>query len=116
MMILKLVAHFRNRMPWFNLPVTFLVMLLQRTPVLKLITLGEEVAPSFQASSVLKSAFVAAASLGTVHTLVGASGIVTTPTTLTATAGVASTGVVFTVAGAVLLLKVGLFLGLFRQE
>jgi len=55
MMILKLVAHFRNRMPWFNLPVTFLVMLLQRTPVLKLITLGEEVAPSFQASSVLKS-------------------------------------------------------------
>jgi len=48
MMILKLVAHFRNRMPWFNLPVTFLVMLLQRTPVLKLITLGEEVAPCLQ--------------------------------------------------------------------
>ena len=100
MMILKLVVFLRNRMPWFNLPITFLVMLLQRTPVLKLITLGEEAAPSFQTSFILKSAFVAAASLGSVHTLVGASGIVTTPTTLTATVGVASTGVVFTVAGA----------------
>jgi hypothetical protein len=98
--IFKLFRLLRSRLPWLNLPVTFLVFLLQKTPVLNLISLGDEAVPSLPAASILKSAFIAAASIGSVHTLVGASGIVTTPATLTATAGVASTGVVFTVAGA----------------
>jgi len=101
MTIFKLFASLRTRLPWLNLPVTFLVMFLQKTPVLNLISLGDEAVPSFPATSILKSAFVAVASLGSVHTLVGASGINSSPSSLTATVGVPSNGAVFTVSGTI---------------
>jgi hypothetical protein len=76
-------------------------MFLQKTPVLNLISLGDEEVPSFPATSILKSAFVAVDSLGSVHTLVGASGINSSPSSLTATVGVPSNGAVFTVSGTI---------------
>lgn len=98
MQTVQLIASFRKRIPWLNLPVTFLVMLLQKAPVINILVLGDEAVPSLPSASILKSALVAVASVGSVHTLVGASGILASPSSLSATVGVVS-NVVFTVTG-----------------
>jgi len=97
-MLLSVFTFIHKRLPWLNAPITLLVMLLQKSPVLKLVSLADEMVPSLSPTSILQKTVVAAASLGAVHTLVGASGIVTTPTSLTATTGIAATAV-FTVTG-----------------
>lgn len=99
-MLLSVFTFIHKRLPWLNAPITLLVMLLQKSPVLKLVSLADEMVPSLSPTSILQKTVVAAASLGAVHTLVGASGIVTTPTSLTATTGIAATAV-FTVTGTI---------------
>jgi len=99
-MFLNAFNYIHRRLPWLNAPITLLVMLLQKTPVLKLVSLTDEMVPTLSPTSILQTTVVAAASLGAVHTLVGASGIVTTPSSLTATTGIAANAV-FTVTGTI---------------
>ena len=99
-MLLNAFNFIHRRLPWLNAPITFLVMLLQKSPVLKLVSLTDEMVPTLSPTSILQTTVVAAASLGAVHTLVGASGIVTTPSSLTATTGIAANAV-FTVTGTI---------------
>jgi hypothetical protein len=56
-----------------NLPAVLLILLLQRTPLLQLVLRTEVLAVGPTAGSLLRSAITAAASLGTLHTLAGAS-------------------------------------------
>lgn len=76
----------RNR--WINFSTAWLLLLLQRTPVLRVAaTAGEYVAPS-RIVMLLKAAFVSAASLGAVQSMAGATQLVaTTPTPATVTVG-----------------------------
>ena len=99
-MLLNAFNFIHRRLPWLNAPITLLVMLLQKSPVLKLVSLTDEMVPTLSPTSILQTTVVAAASLGAVHTLVGASGIVTTPSSLTATTGIAANAV-FTVTGTI---------------
>src|ERR1019366_4383005 len=55
-----------------QLPVVALIALLQRTPAVRVLVLAEEAAASSPLGVVLKSAIAAAASLGAVHSLAGA--------------------------------------------
>lgn len=71
-MPMKFSPSFTRGMRQLNLPVTFLIALLQRTPVLKLAIATEEFVLSSPLGAVLKSALATAASLGAVHTLAGA--------------------------------------------
>jgi len=99
-MFLNAFNYIHRRLPWLNAPITLLVMLLQKTPVLKLVSLTDEMVPTLSPTSILQTTVVAAASLGAVHTLVGASGIVSSPSSLTATTGIAANAV-FTVTGTI---------------
>lgn len=68
-----------NRFRWINFPGGILVLLLQRTPVLRLLVSSESclMAPS---ASVLRSLLLPATALGAVHALAGATVIATSPT------------------------------------
>jgi hypothetical protein len=61
-----------HRFRWLNLPGAFLVMLLQRTPVLRLAAVAEEQLVASPIGTVLRSAAAIAASLGAMHSLAGA--------------------------------------------
>src|SRR3954464_14494777 len=68
----KFVSALFLRLRWLNLPGAMLIALLQRTPVVRLLVTAEEVVTASPVGAVLRSAFTAAASLGAVHALAGA--------------------------------------------
>jgi hypothetical protein len=98
----KFLLRFYRHLPWFNLPVAALVALLQRTPVLRVAAAAESAIVGSPVGQVLRSVFTAAASLGAVHALAGATQLsASTPTPLSARAGaVLSPSVAMTVTGA----------------
>jgi hypothetical protein len=83
-----------------NLPIALMIALLQRMPIVRIATAGEEIAVSPLAGSVLRSAFAAATAIGALDTLAGATTIVANPSSpLSATVGKAIGGVAFTAPG-----------------
>ncbi len=69
---MKLSAAFLRRLHWINLPGALLLTLLQRTPVLRVATTAGELIHASPVGHVLRSSLAAVASLGTLHTLAGA--------------------------------------------
>ncbi len=87
------------RLRWMHAPVAILTMLLQRTPVLRLVTSGSVANLAPQSGDLLKSAFALAA-LGAYNSVAGATtfnATVVSPTTVTPTSG--SAGTTFTANG-----------------
>jgi hypothetical protein len=85
---------------WLNLSAAWLLLLLQRTPVVRLaVTAGETIVPS-RIVSLLKSAAATAVSLGAVHSLAGATQFVVSNANVTGTVGTAISPIAFTVTGA----------------
>ena len=81
------------------LPISLLIGLLQRSPALRVVEAGEDLAASAPVAAILRSAVAAAASLGTLHTLAGATTVIGSPATpLNATVGV-SVAAAFVVSG-----------------
>ncbi|MDP3070224.1 MAG: immunoglobulin domain-containing protein [Opitutaceae bacterium] len=83
-----------------SLPVAGVLILLQRTPLLRLAAGGGEFSAPSQIVSLLRSAVATTASLGAVHSLAGATRFVVSAPTVLGTVGVPITPVVFTVTGA----------------
>src|SRR5213080_4909903 len=102
---MKLPVAGVRRWPWLNLPGALLLVLLQRTPTLPTaLSIGER-AVAAPLGALLRSAITAAASLGAMHSLAGATQVVATQgTTLTnsinTTVGTPLTPVVFVTNGA----------------
>ena len=69
---MKLTASLKRHCAWVNLSTTTLIALLQRTPVLRVAAAAEEYVASSPIGTILKSAAVAAAALGTVDSMAGA--------------------------------------------
>ena len=92
-------SFLRNPLWWLNLPSVLLITLLQRTPVLKLAGPVSALFNASPISSMLRSAFVGATSLGAVHTLAGATELSTTqPSPLNTTVG-GSVQIAFAIIG-----------------
>ncbi|MFA6286264.1 MAG: immunoglobulin domain-containing protein [Opitutaceae bacterium] len=88
------------RLRWFHAPAAVLMMLLQRTPVLRLVTGGTVNNVGLQSADVLKSVFALAA-LGAYNSVAGATtfnATVVSPTTVTPASGPANS--TFTASGA----------------
>ena len=83
-----------------NLSATWLVLLLQRTPVLRLASAAGEFAAPSRVVSLLKSFAATAVSLGAVHSLAGATQFAISNANVSGTVGTAITPVAFTVTGA----------------
>jgi hypothetical protein len=80
------------RLRWFHAPAAVLMMLLQRTPVLRLVTGGTAANVGLQSGELLKSAFALAA-LGAYNSVAGATtfnAVAVSPTTVTPASGVAN--------------------------
>ena len=69
---MKLSSALQRWLHWFNVPTGLLIALLQRTPVLRVAAAVEEMVAASPVGAVLKSAALAAASLGAVDSLAGA--------------------------------------------
>ena len=84
------------RYRWLNLPGATLLALLQRTPALHVVEVADEMAASSSIGAVLRSSIAVAASLGAMHSLVGATTVDPSPSANPASATVGqSFGVVF---------------------
>jgi len=93
-----LLARFR----WANLSTATLIALLQRTPVLRLLAPAGEFAGGPPAGAWIQSALAAAASLGALDSLAGATVLSSSQTSpITATSGAAITPVVYTVTNTI---------------
>jgi hypothetical protein len=68
----KFLVLLYRRCHWLNLPGAVLVALLQRTPLVRVATVAEEAIVASPVAAVLRSMLTAAASLGAVHALAGA--------------------------------------------
>ncbi len=90
-----------NRVRWLNFSTTSLLLLLQRTPALRVASTeaAGSAAPS-RIVALLRAAFGTAASLGAVHSLAGATRFVVSSPNVLGTVGTAITPVAFTVTGA----------------
>ena len=96
---MQLTAALHRRLAWANVPATLLIALLQRTPLLRVAAVAEESVIASPISGVLRSA-VAAAALGALHSMAGATTVVaSTPSPLAATVGKAITSVAFGING-----------------
>ena len=87
---MKLSSSLHRRLHWLNLPTALLLTLLQRTPAVRVVAAVEELVVSSPLGAVLKSFAATAASLGAMHSLVGATPLVPssgTATDLTVTVG-----------------------------
>ena len=75
------LAKLRSHRAWLKLqlPAALLITLLQRTPIVRVLTATEELATSSPLGAVLKSVLAATASLGAVHSLAGATVLVVSP-------------------------------------
>ena len=105
---MKITAYLQRHGAWVNMSTATLVALLQRTPLLRVAAVADEFMASSPFGTLLKSAAVAAASLGTIDSMAGATVLATnlTPSpsgnlpTLNATVGVAIAPVGFTITNA----------------
>ncbi|MCX6956126.1 MAG: immunoglobulin domain-containing protein [Verrucomicrobia bacterium] len=99
---MKFIHRLYRHLPWFNLPVATLAALLQRTPVLRVASAAETAIVGSPVGQMLRSVFTAAASLGAVHALAGATQLsASTASPLSARVGTAlSPSVALTVTGA----------------
>src|SRR3954464_79574 len=77
---MKMLArlHVRLVRSRLHLPAAVLIALLQRTPVVRMLAVADELVASSPLGVVLKSVVAAAASLGAVHSLAGATVFVST--------------------------------------
>jgi hypothetical protein len=89
-----------KKLRWFNCSVAWLLLLLQRTPALRVAAAASEFAAPSRIVSLLKAAAATAASLGAVHSLAGATQFVISNSNVTGTVGTAITPIAFTVTGA----------------
>jgi hypothetical protein len=97
---LRKFPRFLRHLHWINLPGALLLALLQRTPVLRVAATAEELVIASPIGVVLRSGIAAAASLGAMHALVGATQFITNrPSPIAATAGQAIAPVSFTYTG-----------------
>ena len=102
---MKLAAYLQCRYGWINLSTATLVAVLQRTPVLRVAAVADELVASSPIGTLLKSAAAVAASLGAIDSVAGATVLATTLTPnpsgslpqFDATVGVAITPVGFTI-------------------
>ncbi len=85
---------------WFNCSAAWLVLLLQRTPVISGFFSSAEFSTPPRAVSLLQSAVATAAALGAVHTLAGATKFVVSNSNVIGTVGTPIAPVGFTVTGA----------------
>lgn len=69
---MNFAAALFHRFRWLNVPGALLLVLLQRTPVLRLFVAAEEMVTRSPLAAVVRSAAVAFASLGAMHSLAGA--------------------------------------------
>jgi hypothetical protein len=102
--MMKISAAFSRRLRWLNLPGAVLVALLQRTPVVRVAAVADELVAASPLGSVLRSATAGVAALGAVHALAGATQVVatqgTTPTnSVNTTVGTPISPVVFVTNG-----------------
>lgn len=88
-----------KRLRFLNFSAAWLLLLLQRTPLLRWASTAAEFAPS-RVVALLKASAVTAASLGAVHSLAGATQFVISNTSVSGTVGTAITPVAFSVTGA----------------
>lgn len=89
---------FKMQVAWLNVPSAILIVLLQRTPVVRAVAFVEEMVIASPLGSVLRSAIVATAAVG-VHTIAGATELATSqPSPLNTTVG-ASVNVAFGITG-----------------
>lgn len=96
------LLHFRLARPRFHLAAAALIALLQRTPVVRVVALADELVSASPLGSVLKSAAAVAASLGAVHSLAGATVLVASQSSPVSTkVGTSSTQVAFTVTNTI---------------
>lgn len=96
---MKSLLRFHRYLLWINLPVAALLALLQRTPLLRVVSTAESLAHASPVGHVLRSAFTAVASLGAVHALAGATQFVVSRTSVSGTVGAAVPVVAFSVSG-----------------
>lgn len=95
---MNLVNQIRCRALWLNVPTTLVILLLQRTPVAKVVSAVQQIVASAPLGSVLRSATVGAVSVG-VHTIAGATQLsASSPSPLSATVGT-SVSVAFAITG-----------------
>ncbi len=73
---MKLATSLSQRFRWINFPGAMLMVLLQRTPVMNVLSTAEEIVVSSPVGAVLKSVVAAVAALGAVNTMVGATPLV----------------------------------------
>ena len=77
---MKTAEYFRRHGAWVNLSTATLIALLQRSPVLRLAAATEEIVVASPIGTLLKAAVVAAASLGAVDSMAGATTLASTLT------------------------------------
>jgi sugar lactone lactonase YvrE len=73
---MKISALLHRRLHWINLPGAVLLALLQRTPVLNVVAIADEMVVSSPVGAVLKSVVAAVAALGAMNSLAGATPLV----------------------------------------
>lgn len=83
-----------------SLPASWLLLLLERTPALRVVSAAAESAASSRIVALLKSVFAGAASIGAVHSLAGATQFVVSNSNVLGTVGTPITPIAFTVTGA----------------
>jgi hypothetical protein len=97
---MKTIPALLYRLTWLNLPAALLLGLLQRTPVLRIVAAAADRLTGAPLGAVIRAATVSAASLGAMHTLVGATTLITNQASpLTAKVGTAITAVAFGING-----------------
>ncbi len=96
---MKFLLRFHRYLLWINLPVAGLIALLQRTPVLRVVSAAESLVHASPVGHVLRSAFTTVASLGAVHALAGATQFVVSRNSVSGTVGAAVPVVAFSVSG-----------------
>lgn len=96
---MKSLLRFHRYLLWINLPVAALLALLQRTPLLRVVSAAESLVHASPVGHVLRSAFTTVASLGAVHALAGATQFVVSRTSVSGTVGAAVPVVAFSVSG-----------------
>ena len=96
---MKSLLRFHRYLLWINLPVAALLALLQRTPLLRVVSTAESLVHASPVGHVLRSAFTTVASLGAVHALAGATQFVVSRTSVSGTVGAAVPVVAFSVSG-----------------
>lgn len=94
--------HLRLLRTRLQLPAAVLIALLQRTPVVRVLTVADELIASSPLGAILKSAVAAVASLGAIHSLAGATVLQSSQNSPVSTkVGTSTTQVAFTVTNTI---------------